>query len=178
MRLRVLAPVIAIALGVTALAACSSSKNNSSSSTTAAGGAGGVTAPSASGTTVQVTVSDTKGLDGSMTMTVSPASVPAGDVTFTVKNAGTIEHEMVVLQTDTAFDKLPIVDAGDPPAKVATGADKVDESASMGETGDPNLTAGQSRTFTVKGLKAGHYVLVCNIAKHYGLGMRAALTVQ
>ena len=30
---------------------------------------------------------------------------PAGDVTFVVKNAGTIEHEMIVLKTDTPFDQ-------------------------------------------------------------------------
>ena len=114
-----------LALALLGVAGCGSS---SSSSNTTAGG-GGVTVPtSSSGTTVQVVVGDTKGLDGPMTLTATPDSVPAGDVTFTVKNTGTIEHEMVVLKTDTPFDQLP-VGASEP--------DKVDETANIGETGDP-----------------------------------------
>ena len=35
------------------------------------------------------------------------------------------------------------------------------------------MKPGQSRTFTVDNMAAGTYALVCNIAKHYGLGMRA-----
>ena len=112
-----------------------------------------------------------------MTLVAAPATVKAGDVTFVVKNTGTIAHEMVVLKTDTAFDKIPVADSGDPPAPVATGADKIDEAANVGETGDPNLATGDTRTFTVTGLTAGKYVLVCNIARHYGLGMRVAFTV-
>ena len=123
---------------------------------------------SSSGTTVNVVVGDTKGTDGPMTLTVSPASVPAGDVTFTVKNTGTIDHEMVVLKTDVAFDQLP-VGKSEP--------DKVDESANIGETGDPALKPGETRSFTIKAMEAGQYVLVCNIAKHYAMGMRAAFTV-
>ena len=136
------------------------------------------TTAAVAGTSVQVVVSDSSGLNGRMSLTTAPAAVPAGDVTFTVKNTGTIEHEMVVLQTDVAFDKLPIVDGGDPPAPVASGADKVDESTSVGETGDPAVKPGETRTFTVKGMAAGKYVLVCNIAKHYGMGMTAAFTVR
>ena len=108
---------------------------------------------------------------------VDGQSAPAGDIKFTVKNTGTIDHEMIVLKTDTPFDQMPVVDAGDPPVPVASGADKVDEANNVGETGDPNLKPGDTRTFTITGLTPGHYVLVCNIAKHYGLGMRAAFTV-
>jgi len=111
-----------------------------------------------------------------MTLAVAPATVAAGDVTFVVKNAGTIDHEMIVLQTSTAFDKLPISDAGDPPAPVTSGANKVSETNNLGETGDPNLKPGDTRTFKIN-LAAGSYVLVCNIAQHYGKGMRGAFTV-
>jgi len=114
-------------------------------------------------------VSDTKGTDGAETLVPDKSSVSAGDVTFSVKNTGTIEHEVVVLKTDTAFDQLPVG---------TSEADKVDESSSVGETGDPGLQAGESRSFTITGLAPGKYVLVCNIAKHYGLGMRAAFTVS
>ena len=154
-----------LALAVLGVAACGSS---SSSSNTTAGG-GGVTVPaSTSGTTVQVVIGDAKGLDGPMTLTATPDSVPAGDVTFTVKNTGTIDHEMVVLKTDTPFDQLP-VGASEP--------DKVDETANVGETGDPAVKPGETRTFTITGMAAGKYVLVCNIAKHYAMGMRAPFTV-
>jgi uncharacterized cupredoxin-like copper-binding protein len=127
---------------------------------------------------VHVTLSDTSGESGSMTLTASPSSVPPGDVTFIATNTGTIEHEAVVLKTNTAFDKIPIDNAGDPPAPVKTGGNKVSEDANIGETGDPNLKPGDSRVFTIKKMKSGNYVIVCNLAGHYGKGMRAALTVS
>jgi uncharacterized cupredoxin-like copper-binding protein len=131
----------------------------------------------ASGTTVEVQLSDSSGLNGAMSIAVSPGSVPAGNVTFVVKNNGTIDHEMVVLKTDTPYDQLPVTFAGDPPAKVTSGGDKVDESTSVGETGDPNVKPGETRTFTIKDMAPGNYVLVCNIAKHYQMGMRAPFKV-
>lgn len=48
------------------------------------------------------------------------------------------------------------------------------EGTSVGETG--NVATGKTKSVTLK-LKAGTYVLVCNIAQHYGLGMRAGFTV-
>ena len=65
-----------------------------------------------------------------MTMTATPSSVAAGSVTFTVKNTGTIKHEMVVLKTDGTA--LTINSDG-----------KVSESTSVGEIGDiePGKTA-------------------------------------
>jgi uncharacterized cupredoxin-like copper-binding protein len=149
---------------------------------TASGGAGdggvAVAAPSVvAGNHVDVVLSDTRGLAGPMTVAAFQSSVKAGDVTFTVKNIGTIDHELIVLKTDTAFDKLPVVDGGDPPAPVASGADKVSEATNIGETGDPNLKPGDTRTFVIKKMAPGKYVLVCNLAKHYGLGMRVPFTV-
>ncbi len=124
-------------------------------------------------TKVNVALGDTKGASP-MTLRLSPATAPAGDVTFVVKNNGTIVHEAVVLKTDVPFDQLPITYGGDPPVPVATGANKVSEDANIGETGDPDLKPGGTRTFTIKNMTPGHYVVVCNIANHYGMGMRAA----
>ena len=104
-------------------------------------------------------------------------SAPAGDVTFNVTNNGTMEHEMVILQTDTPAADIPITDSGDPPAPAATGANKVSEDTNIGETGDPELLPGDTRTFTVAGMAPGHYVLVCNLADHYMSGMRIDFTV-
>jgi uncharacterized cupredoxin-like copper-binding protein len=117
-------------------------------------------------------VSDTKGLGGPMILTADKSSASAGSVTFVVKNTGTIDHEMVVLKTgNKAFDKLPITGFDGEP-------NRVDEATNIGETGDPALKPGQTRAFTIKNMAAGTYALVCNIAKHYGLGMRAGFTVS
>jgi uncharacterized cupredoxin-like copper-binding protein len=146
---------------VTATAACGSSSSSSgkSSSTTESGGV--TTGGTAKGTPVAIELGDTKGTDAAMTMTISPASVPAGPVTFTVKNAGTIKHEMVVLKAT--------------PAELVVGKDgKVSEDTSVGEVGDVLVGKTGSKTLT---LKAGSYEIVCNIKDHYKLGMHATLTV-
>ena len=177
-RLTVTGIVLVTAVGV--LAGCSSSGSSKASTTTLPPTTtGGVTVPTtlASGNTVHVAVSDTKGLDGPMTLVAGPASVQAGDVTFVVKNTGTIDHEVIVLKTSLAFNKIPVADAGDPPAPVTSGANKVDETNNIGETGSPNLKPGESRSFTIKNMAAGTYALVCNIAQHYQKGMRAPFTV-
>ena len=171
-------PIAAVAaVLLLAAAGCSKSSPTASTSPTTTSGGGVVVTTAPAGTTVQVTIGDTQGLSGPMTLVSTPTSVPAGNVTFVVKNTGTIDHEMIVLKAGVAFDKLPIVDGGDPPAPVTTGADKVSEDTKAGETGDPNLKPGTTRTFTIKDMKPGSYALVCNIAKHYNMGMRAAFTV-
>jgi uncharacterized cupredoxin-like copper-binding protein len=177
-RIKLGSVVVALAL-IAALSGCSSSSKNSSSTSSSAGGGVSVTTP-ALGNTVNIVVSDTTGLTGPMTLVATPNAAKAGDVTFIVKNTGTIEHEVIVLllPAGTTYNKLPVVDGGDPPAPVATGADKVDEASSVGETGEPNLQPGQTRTFTVKAMAAGNYALVCNIAQHYTMGMEAPFTVS
>lgn len=171
---RAVSLVAALAVGAMVTAACAPPNSPSGS------GDGGVSVtPAAAGAgPIDVALTDTKGLDAPMALTPFASTAPAGDVTFNVKNLGTVDHEMIVLKTDTPFDQIPVVDSGDPPAPVTSGADKVDEANSVGETGDPNLKPGDARTFTIKGLAAGHYVLTCNIARHYGLGMRAPFTVK
>ncbi len=148
---------VAAATLVTACGSSSSSKGTSSPTN----GSGGVSTSTAKGTPVSVDLGDTKGTDGPMTMTMSPASVPAGPVTFTVKNSGTIKHEMVVLESAAA--------------DLVVGKDgKVSESTSAGELGD--VLVGKTGTKTLT-LKAGTYEVVCNIKDHYMLGMHATLTV-
>jgi uncharacterized cupredoxin-like copper-binding protein len=168
---------VGIMMGAALAAGCSSSSKSAAPTTSKASSTTASTAPAATGTTVNVTLGDGKGLGGPMTLQADVNGVPAGDVTFVVTNSGTIDHEMVVLQTPTAFDKIPENNAGDPPAPVASGGNKISEDGNAGETGDPNLKPGVTRTFTIKNMKAGSYALVCNIAQHYGLGMRAAFTV-
>jgi uncharacterized cupredoxin-like copper-binding protein len=160
-----IAAVLVTALALTACGSSSGSKSSggSKTSTTSSESGGVSTGSTTKGTPVAVVVSDTEGTKGAMTMTVAPATAPAGDVTFTVKNTGTIKHEMVVLKTDTAYDQLPV-----------TGG-RVSEKDSVGEVGD--VQPGKSGSVTLK-LEAGNYVLVCNIKDHYSMGMRAPFTVS
>ena len=129
------------------------------------------------GTVVHVTITDQGAVNKPMAFTIDRTSVPVGDVTFIVKNDGVIEHELVVLRTDTPFDAIPVNAAGDPPAAVTSGANKILEDNNVGETGEPNLAKGKSATFTVSDMQAGTYVLVCNLALHYQMGLRAPFTV-
>jgi len=113
----------------------------------------------AKGGTVNATLTEMK-------IALDRTSIPAGPVTFVVKNSGTVVHELVVLQTDVAQDKL-VADAAQ--------AGKVVEIGNLGETGD--MAVGESKTFTVT-LPAGHYVLMCNQVGHYAGGMHLAFTVN
>jgi uncharacterized cupredoxin-like copper-binding protein len=94
------------------------------------------------------------------------ATVPSGKITFQVTNTGTMVHEMVVLKTDVAADK--IAPNPDDPGKMV-------ETGSQGETGD--LAIGEAKTFTLD-LTPGNYALICNQPAHYLLGMHIAFTVK
>ena len=151
---------VAMVFGV-ALVGCGSSSSSRSSTTTPKDTSGGVSTGVATGTPVAVELGDTSGTNGPMTLTMSPASVPAGKITFTVKNAGTIKHEMVVLKATVT--------------QLVVGADgKVSEASTAGEVGEVEIGKSKAGSLT---LKAGTYEVVCNIKDHYGLGMHATLTV-
>ena len=135
--------------------------DSKSTADTAAAGGDVTVAATADGTPVTVTAGDKS--DTEQFLTVDPTSVKAGKVTFTFTNSGNRQHEMIVLKTDDAADKLVV------------GADnKVSEDASVGEISETDQGKTVSKTFD---LVAGNYVLVCNIEKHYGQGMRSAFTV-
>jgi uncharacterized cupredoxin-like copper-binding protein len=157
-------PLLVAGLVVVALAGCSSSK--SPTSTTSAQGAGGgvtVTTTAASGGPTVVNVVGGEKSGGKYYLTVTPASVKAGPTTITFKNQGTMEHEVVVLKTDTPADQLKV------------GANhEVSEDASVGE--DSETKPGKTKSTTID-LKPGKYVLACNIERHYEKGMFTAFTV-
>ena len=151
---RSMGTVATVVLSGGLLLGCGSSKKSDAS--------GGVTVGSTvAGAPVSVTAGDKS--DTEQFFTVDPASVKAGAVTFTFKNTGTRQHEMIVLKTDEAFDQL----------KVGTD-NKVSEDKSAGEVSETD--AGKTVVKTLD-LAAGKYVLICNLEKHYGQGMRAAFTV-
>jgi uncharacterized cupredoxin-like copper-binding protein len=150
-------------IGVLALAASACGSDSATTSSTDDGG--GVSVPASdAGTAVAVEAGDTS--DTVQYLTVSVASVPAGPVTFTLTNNSNVgkKHEMVVLKTDTPYDQLEV------------GADdRVSEADSVGEISE--IEPGTTGTVTLD-LEPGKYVLVCNLAKHYAQGMRAAFTVE
>ena len=106
------------------------------------------------------------------------ASVNAGKVTFNTKNAGPEDpHELVVIKTDLAPGELPTNEFG-----------KVDEEGAgiefIGEIEEFDVGKDATAAFD---LKAGKYVLICNILQdepdgskeaHYTMGMFTAFTVK
>ena len=143
------------------------------------------------GTVVDVTFTDMHGMMGPgmrgpgmmgmMRIVVNPATVPPGQVSFRVTNAGALNHELVV---------LPLA-KGQYPGQRAIGSDgKADETGSVAEAsrtcgadrGEENQNAmgiapGASGWTTVT-LTPGRYELICNISGHYWTGMYTELDVS
>ncbi len=94
-------------------------------------------------------------------------SVPSGPVSFVLTNNGTMPHEFVILKTDLPADKLP-----------QENGQAIEDSAQVTHVDEQqDFPAGESRTLTTN-LESGKYVLLCNIAGHYKLGMYTAFTVN
>ena len=105
--------------------------------------------------------------DGSQGITLTPAKIKAGKVTFEVKNISTnLEHELMFDRTNLAPDQLPTMPET---AKVDEGKLK-----HFHEFGD--LSPGESHTWTAD-LKPGRYIMFCNEVGHFGAGMHTILTV-
>ena len=98
-------------------------------------------------------------------ITLSVPSVKAGLVKFGIRNNGTMVHDFDLIKTDLAFDKLPI-DGGSAKAKNDGLVKQM-----------INIAANRSTTLSAD-LAAGNYVIICNVAGHYQLGMRVALKVE
>ena len=96
---------------------------------------------------------------------LSTATVKAGTVKIGVLNSGAMAHQFDLIKTDLAADKLPIDQA----------TAKAKEDGLVKQV--LNLGIGKTAVVTVD-LAAGHYVVLCNVAGHYQLGMRADLTVN
>jgi uncharacterized cupredoxin-like copper-binding protein len=96
---------------------------------------------------------------------VTPETSPAGPTTFNVTNAGATIHNFHVLQTDAAPGEL----------ETEGGQVVLEQYNPVAET-DGDLNAGDSATVDAD-LQPGPYVLICNVAGHYDLGMHAAFTV-
>jgi uncharacterized cupredoxin-like copper-binding protein len=110
-----------------------------------------------------------------MSLSLSPTTVPQGQVSFWVVNRGAWVHELAV---------LPLGSGQNIRQRRIESDNKVDESASLGhvegscgaDEGDgvvPGATG-----WTTIALAPGRYELVCNIAGHYQAGMYALLEVR
>jgi len=93
------------------------------------------------------------------------ATVKAGPVKFGIRNAGGMEHSFELIKTDLAADKLP----------VDTGQAKAKEDGLLKQV--KSIAPGKVAVVTAN-LEVGSYVIICNLAGHYQLGMRAALLVN
>jgi hypothetical protein len=97
----------------------------------------------------------------------APHLLNAGLVRFVVTNKGPVSHELLLVRTPRAG--LPMRHDGLTIDEVALGPSIV----GVLEPGGP----GSSRSFDTR-LKAGRYILLCNMAGHYMTGMSSQLLVQ
>lgn len=98
---------------------------------------------------------------------VDAVKAKAGDVSFTIENRGTIDHEFLVVKTTYEHGMIPVgknnrFDEEDP------GITVVDEI--------PEWKPGTTGTLKVK-LEPGKYELLCNIEGHYKNGMHSPFEV-
>lgn len=98
-------------------------------------------------------------------ITLDKTTVPAGTVKFIVKNSGTIDHEFVVLDTDTPAADLT-VEGSTVPEDALTVVNELED-----------IAVGATPTLEVD-LDPGHYAIICNVEAHYQGGMHVDLTVQ
>ena len=93
----------------------------------------------------------------------SPAKATHGAVRFVATNKGGLDHQFVVLKTNLPPAKLPV---------------KSSKAVEVGKVASIRVVKpGKSVTLTLT-LKAGKYVLLCNVPGHYQAGQRAAFTVS
>ena len=92
-------------------------------------------------------------------------TIAAGHIVFGIRSHAAMAHELKVIKTDLAPDQLPVDRA----------TAKASEDGKVGEL--TAIAAGVSRKLVLE-LVPGRYVLICNVAGHYQLGMRVGLEVQ
>lgn len=91
----------------------------------------------------------------------------AGDITFRIKNSGTIDHEFVVVKTDIPAGAIPV--QGGLFVEDQEGIDVIDEIPPFAKGGTEELAIA---------LDAGLYQLVCNLPGHYQAGMHTTFIVK
>ena len=92
----------------------------------------------------------------------TPLTARRGVVAFSARNVGKLDHELVVLKTNVA------------PGKLVVRKDRAVETGRIGRVGP--IKPGATRTLALT-LKAGKYVLLCNLPGHYKGGQRIGFGV-
>ena len=100
-------------------------------------------------------------IEKEMHVLASPKVVPAGRVSFEIRNGGSVAHELVVLRHDRG-GRLPVRHF------------KAEEAGVLGEAAE--IAPGKRTRLTLR-LKPGRYLLLCNVPGHYQLGMFTLLRV-
>jgi uncharacterized cupredoxin-like copper-binding protein len=95
--------------------------------------------------------------------------VPAGKVSFLIRNQGPTTHEVIVVRTDLAPDKLPLQSDGLTVDEEGDGIKFLEEVEGLDI---------DDRETLILDLAPGRYVLYCNLEGHYLGGMYEALIVR
>lgn len=154
--------LVLVPVSLLVLTACSGSGASGGSSPPSS--APGSSAPAPAGGNLAVTLKE-------WSVMPTASTVPTGSVAFVVTNKGKAPHEFVVFRTDTLASDIPV-------GSFEGEGNRIDEDTAgtnVGETGD--LAPGSTKTLTID-LKPGHYVFLCNLPGHYGLGMHTDFTVS
>ena len=159
--LRWMLVLAAVALASLAIVGCSDDDDDDGDATateTAMATETATATEDASAPTIEVVLAD-------FSVTPNASTATAGQVHFEAMNEGAVPHELVVIRSDAPLDGLPVDGAVVP-------EDEVDFVGEIEE-----FPAGETRTAAFN-LEPGRYLLICNIAGHYQLGMRAELIVN
>jgi uncharacterized cupredoxin-like copper-binding protein len=149
--------------GILVAAGCGEDRGESSTSTSTNGTGTTATEPTTttsdaeSGNAIEVGLNEWK-------VIVEAPSVGAGEVKLEGENEGKVDHELVVLKTDTKAADLKV-----------DGAVAEEEGENLGEASD--IAPGEKGEVEVD-LEPGHYILLCNLPGHYQQGMHTDLDVQ
>lgn len=102
-----------------------------------------------------------------MHVTAEPATIPAGEVTFVAKNdSAEFVHEMVIARIRTTDMALPY----------SAETMEVEEDGAGLRAKVSELGPGQSASVTLA-VRKGTYMIYCNIAGHYAMGMWTLVTI-
>lgn len=105
--------------------------------------------------------------ENNYSIALSTSDIGSGTTAFDVTNTGPSLHEFVVLKTNLPADRLPL----EQNSSVITDRHGV---TTVGQI--QNIQPCSTKTLTVD-LKAGRYVVICDLPGHYSMGMRAPMIV-